>query len=88
MLDEIQLLVAGAGPEIFADIDLNFALDLSFAGHKRDAGFLAEGRIGQHQVEILAQMGRQAVSYVDGAAACFGAIAVGADSVQAQVHHA
>ena len=83
VLDEIELLVAGRGPEIVAHDHLALAPRLALLVHERHAALLPERRVGHHQPEALARVGRQAVAHVDWARP-----AVGANAVQIQVHHA
>ena len=61
VLDEVELLVAGGGPEVVAHDGLRLALGLALFGDEGDAALLAEGRIGQHHVEAVAGVGGQAV---------------------------
>jgi hypothetical protein len=57
MLHEVQLLVAGGCPEVIPDNCRRLALDLALLRYKRDAGLLAERRVGQDHVEALARVG-------------------------------
>jgi len=66
VLNEVELFVAGGGPEIFADDVLRLALDFALIGDEGDAGLFAEGRIGQHHVEVFAGVGGETVGHVDG----------------------
>ena len=61
MLDEVELLVAGGGPEVFADDDLLVALRVTFLVHEQEALLLAEGRIGEDHRVLVAPRRRQAV---------------------------
>ena len=83
VLDEVELLVAGRGPEVVADDHLRLALGVAFFVDEGDAGLLAEGRVGQHHVEAVARIGGEAVGHADRAGA-----AVGADAVEVEIHHA
>ena len=66
VLDKVQLLDTGRGTEVLADDVLRLAADLALVGDEGDAGFLAEGRIGQNHVKVLSGVGGQAVADVDG----------------------
>ncbi len=81
MLHEVELFVAGGGPEVFAHDVLVFAAHTAFVGDEGDAGLFAEGRVGEHHVEVAAGVAGQAVGHADG-----GGFA--ADAVQVEVHHA
>ena len=61
MLDEVELLVAGRGPEVFADDDLVLALGVAFLVHEQKALLLAEGRIGEDHRVLVSPRRRQAV---------------------------
>src|SRR3972149_6910471 len=82
VLDEVELLVAGGGPEIFANNVLRLSLDLAFFSHKSDAGLLAKGRIGEHHVEVFARVRGKTISHMDGTAARPRDITVRANAVQ------
>ena len=86
MLDEVELLVAGRGPEVVADDLQALPFLLAFLVDDRDARLLAERGIGQHHV-VSGRLGRcrrlSLVSTVDRALG-----AVGADPVEQQVHRA
>src|SRR5437762_5496092 len=61
MLDKVQLLVAGAGPEVVAHNHAGLALLVSLLVHKSDAAFAPKRRIGQHNIEILARVTPQTI---------------------------
>ena len=61
MLDEVELLVAGRGPEVFADHDLILALGVAFLVHEQEALLLAERRIGEDHRVLVVPRRRQAV---------------------------
>ena len=83
MLDEVELHVADGGPEIIADDHQRLALGVTFFVDEGDVGLLAEGRVGQHQIEAVRGIGGQAVGHADRACA-----AVGADTVKVEVNRA
>jgi hypothetical protein len=56
ILEETELLVARIGPEVLADDSLGFSAEFALLGDIGDAAKLAEGRIGENQVEVLARM--------------------------------
>src|SRR2546422_8689143 len=64
MLDKVQLLVAGAGPEVVAHDDAGLALLASLFIDKGDATFAPKGWIGQHDIKILAWMTTQAIDHM------------------------
>jgi hypothetical protein len=53
VLQEVQLLVRGRGPEVVALVGLFLLRDLAFLAHDGDAALLSEGRIGEDDVESL-----------------------------------
>src|SRR5438132_7557696 len=53
MLDKVQLLVAGAGPEVVAHDHAGLALLASLLVDKGHAAFTPKRWIGQHDIEIL-----------------------------------
>ena len=57
VLQEVQLLVARARPEIGALHHQGLPLRLALGVNKGEAGLPSEGRIGQHHVEVDARMG-------------------------------
>ena len=59
VLDEVELLVAGRGPEVVAHDGQVLALLLALLVDDQDARLLAERRIGQHDVEAR-RRGRRA----------------------------
>ena len=81
VLDEVQLLVAGGGPEVGALDDQALAGRFARGVDEGQAGLASERRIGQHHVEVDARMRAQAVVDDD-----VGLVA--ADAVQIEVHHA
>ena len=50
MLEEVELFVAGGGPEVVAQNLLALLLLVAVLVDDGDAGLLSEGRIGQHHV--------------------------------------
>src|SRR3990172_2445268 len=83
MLDEVELLVAGRGPEIVAHDVLRLTAYFALVSDKGNAALLAEGRIGQHHVEVLTRMRGQAIGHVNGRSA-----AISPNAVQVEVYHA
>src|SRR5205085_5788828 len=61
MLDKVQLLVAGAGPEVVAHNHACLALLVSLLVDKSDAALAPKRRIGQHNIEILARVTAQTI---------------------------
>src|SRR5437870_4983596 len=53
VLDEVQMFVAGAGPEIITLDILRLTRLLALFVHDGDAGFLAERRISQHEFVVF-----------------------------------
>ena len=84
VLDEIHLLVTGAGPEVVAHDHAGLVLFAPFLVHKGNAALASKGRIGEHHIEKLARMAAQAIDHADRR----GSRIVAADAVQEQVHHA
>jgi len=82
VLDEVELLVAGRGPEVLADDDLVFLLSVAFLVHEQEALLLAEGRIGEDDRILAAPRRSQAV--VPGVDDDL----LGADAVQVDGHRA
>jgi hypothetical protein len=66
VLHEVELLVAGGGPEVVALDHVLLGADFAFGAGDHRAALLAEGRIRQHHVEALAGVGRQRVGHHDG----------------------
>ena len=82
VLDEVELLVAGRGPEILADDDLIFLLRVAFLVHEQQTLLLAEGRVGEHHRILAApRRGQTVMPAVDDDL-------VAADAVQIGVHRA
>ena len=81
MLEEVELLVAGGGPEVGALHRQRLPLRLALAVDEGEGRLAAEGRVGQHQVVVDPRMGPQAVVHGD-----VGLVA--ADAVEVQVHGA
>jgi len=79
---KVQLLVAGGGPEVVALHDVFLGGGLAVFAHDHRAALLAEGRIGQHHVEALAEVGSQRVGHAHRRAL------LGADAMEHQVHRA
>src|SRR6202521_5980171 len=84
MLDKIQLLVAGAGPEIIPYNHARFAFLATLLVHEGDAALAPKRGIGKHHVKILAGMAAQAVNHANRGCTLF----VAAHAVQEEVHHA
>ena len=84
VLHEVELLVAGRGPEVVAHDGLGFAADFALVGDKGDAALFAKGRVGEHHIEVFAGMAGQRIIHADGAAAP----PLSANAVQVEVHHA
>ena len=84
VLEEVQLLVLGRGPEVGPLVGLVLLLQVALFVHDGDRRFLAERRIGQEQAHPVAVAGRarQAVLARDDGAR------VGVDPVEHQVHDA
>src|SRR5260221_5889740 len=53
VLEEIELLVTGADPEIIAHYNVCLALLSSLLVHVGNAALLAKGRIGEHHFEAF-----------------------------------
>ena len=82
VLHEVQLLVAGRGPEILAHDDLVILLGVALLVHEQQALLLPERRIGQnHRVFPAPRRGEAVVSGMDNHL-------VAADAVQIEVHRA
>ena len=82
MLHEVELLVAGRGPEVLANDDLVFLLGVAFLVDEQQALLLPERRIGQHHRVFPAPRRSEAV--VPGVNHHL----VAADAVQVEVHRA
>ena len=80
VLHEVQLLVAGSGPEVGPLDDQALARRFARGVDEGEAGLASEGWIGQHYVEVDARMRAQAVVDDD-----VGLVA--ADAVEIEVHH-
>src|SRR5207249_9461026 len=61
MLDKVQLLVAGAGPEVVSHNHAGLTLLVSLLVHKGDAALAPKRWIGQHDIEILARVTAQTI---------------------------
>ncbi|HZL44698.1 MAG TPA: hypothetical protein VFC28_00595 [Opitutaceae bacterium] len=61
VLEEVELLVGGRGPEILPVVDEVVLLLLTFLVGEGHAALLAEGRIGEHVVETFAVVGDERV---------------------------
>jgi hypothetical protein len=82
VLDEVELLVLGGGPEVLAGVGYVFFLQGAFLGDEGDAALLAEGRICEDQAEALAGIGGEGVYAArDGRG-------IGVHAVQVEVHGA
>ncbi len=80
VLQEVELLVAGRGPEVGALHHQALPLRFPLRVDEGEAGLPSEGRIGQHHVEVDTWMGAQAVVHDN-------VRLVPADAVQVQIHH-
>src|SRR5690348_2814887 len=85
MLEEIELLVARAGPEVITDHLVGLTLLAAFLIHIGNTALASERRIGQYQVEALARVATQAIGHMHGAA---GPLLVAADAMQKEIHQA
>ncbi len=83
VLEEIELLVTRADPEIIAHDNISLAFLSPLLVDIGDAAFLAKGRIREHHFETLARVAAQAISHVDGDRAFF----VAANTMQEEIHH-
>ena len=87
MLDEVELLVTGADPEIIPYDDRCLSGCSPVLGHIGDAALAPKGRIGQHHLEVLVLAGLvvQAIVHMD-----MDVIIrpVTADTMQEQIHDA
>ena len=81
VLDEVELLVGGGGPEVLALDDLSLA-GLAVLGDDGGAALLAEGGIGEDHLEAVARVGGQRIRRPSAAGSS------AADAVQHQVHGA
>ena len=79
VLQEVQLLVAGGGPEVGTLHNQGLPFRLALGIDEGEAGLATKGRVGQHHVEVDARMIAQAVIDDDVGP-------VPADAVQVQVH--
>src|SRR2546430_1930762 len=61
MLDKVQLLVAGAGPEVVAHNHAGFTLLVSLLVDKGDTALAPKRGIGQHDIEIFARVTAQTI---------------------------
>ena len=82
MLQKVELLVGGRGPEIITLVTLALFRGPAVLANNGDAAFLAERRIGEHQLEALLGVGRERVAHHDRL------ILRAADAVQEHVHGA
>ena len=82
VLEEVQLFVLRAGPEVLTLVGVRPSLQLAFFIDDLDRALLAEGRIGQNHREPLAGVACQAVHTGPNGAR------VRVDPVQVQVHDA
>jgi len=57
VLEKVELLVGGGGPEVLAAVGLGLAALLGPAVGDGDAALLAEGRIGEHNVHAHSPVG-------------------------------
>lgn len=63
MLHEIELLVRSRRPEIIALDNVALTTGLALLADNRGAAFLAERRVGQHQIEAIAGISGRWVKY-------------------------
>src|SRR2546423_5745849 len=84
MLDKVQLLVAGAGPEVVSHNHAGLALLVSFFVDKGDAALAPKRWIGQHDIEILTRVTAHTIGHANRRLAIF----VATDAMQKEVHHA
>ena len=85
VLDEVELLVRGRRPEVGAVVGERLAVGLALLVDDRDGRLLAEGRIGDHDVDVVAGLVAQGVVGADRRLA---ACRRRADAVQEEVHRA
>ena len=81
VLEEVELLVAGGGPEVGALHRQRLPLRLALAVDEGQGRLAAEGRVGQHQVVVILRLASKAVVHGDVGLAA-------ADAVQVQVYGA
>src|SRR3712207_6350717 len=82
VLDEVELLVVGGGPEVLALVGYVLLLQSAFFGDEGDAALLPEGWIGEDHAEALAGIGGERVHTArDGRG-------VGVHAVQVEIHGA
>ena len=81
MLEEVELLVAGGGPEVVAQNLLALLHLIAILIDDGDAGLLAEWRIGEHHVVVDRRLGDEAIL-------AGGDVLFIAEAVQEQVHGA
>src|SRR6266568_3216662 len=84
MLHKVQLLVAGAGPEVVSHNHTGLTLLVPLLVDKSDTALAPKRRIGQHDIEILARVTAQTIGHSNRRLAIF----VTADTVQKEVHYA
>ena len=82
VLDEVELLVRCGRPEVVAFDHIFFCGALAIGAFNLGAALFSERRVGQHDVEALARIGRQGVGNL------YWHVLFGADAVQQQVHRA
>ncbi len=61
MLHEVELLIAGRGPEILAEDHLVVLLGVALLVHEKQTLLLAERRVGKDHGVFLAPRGSQAI---------------------------
>lgn len=61
VLDKVQLLVGGGGPEVLPLDDVLLHVDLAVLADDGGGALLAEGRVGEDQVEPLPRIGCQGI---------------------------
>src|SRR3990172_4638546 len=82
MLDEVELFVGRRGPEVLALDDIGLPGYLAVLGNDGGAALLAEGRIGQYNIEPVSGVGGKRVRNDDRK------VLIGPDAVKHQVHGA
>lgn len=83
MLDEIELLVRGGGPEVRAAVGDGLLVGSAFLVDHGDAALLTEGWIGDHHRVVGAGLVSEAVVGLDWRLPL---VVVGADAMEKEVH--
>ena len=84
VLEEVELFVAGGGPEFVALVFLLLGRNSAIVADDGVAAFFAEGRVGEDHVELPAAGLGEGVGAVDGGVS----VAGGSDAVEVEVHRA